>query len=110
MSPLAENSGSDIATLLLMIVVALGIFFLISRFGLWQQDEPRKPAMGDALPEGGWTAEHRVFLLEHGQQQGPFTEREIGEMMKAGKVDPKALCWQPGQEDWLPVGKVHGQA
>lgn len=106
---MTENGGSDLATLLIMIFVAFGLFFVISRFGLWQQDSARG-ASPISPPEGGFTPEHRIFVLQGGQQRGPYTALEVGEMLRSGKLRADALCWQPGQQDWLPVGKVHGQA
>jgi predicted Zn finger-like uncharacterized protein len=41
-----------------------------------------------------------------GEQQGPFSPRQIGEMLAEGKIDWEVYVWREGMENWLPAKDV----
>ena len=45
-------------------------------------------------------------IVVNGDQQGPFSPGQIGEMISAGTVDWDAYVWREGFDNWLPVRDV----
>lgn len=45
-------------------------------------------------------------IVVNGDQQGPFSPGQIGEMISAGTVDWEAYVWREGFDNWLPVRDV----
>jgi predicted Zn finger-like uncharacterized protein len=41
-----------------------------------------------------------------GDQQGPLTPRQIGEMLADGRIDWEAYVWREGMDGWLPAKDV----
>ncbi|HAV62250.1 MAG TPA: hypothetical protein DCY13_07770 [Verrucomicrobiales bacterium] len=41
-----------------------------------------------------------VYLLVNRQQLGPFTRAQILEMRQIGSIEPDALFWEEGMDDW----------
>lgn len=39
-------------------------------------------------------------------QTGPVTESELGQLSRAGTINPGTLVWTEGQADWLPLASV----
>jgi hypothetical protein len=46
----------------------------------------------------------QLYLHQHGQQSGPFTEAEIREKLTSGAVDAQDLVWWEGQPAWVMLG------
>ena len=51
-------------------------------------------------------AEEMYFLYLDGIQRGPYTVFQIGHMVNSGLVDPAALFWCEGLEQWQPVTQL----
>lgn len=47
----------------------------------------------------------RTYILRNQQQEGPFWESQIREMLDAGELPPDTLVWREGMLEWvaLPV-------
>src|SRR5262245_55386701 len=41
-----------------------------------------------------------------GEQQGPFTPAQIGELMADAKIDWEAYVWREGMDGWQPAREV----
>jgi uncharacterized protein (AIM24 family) len=48
----------------------------------------------------------QVFLVENGQQSGPFTEEQIQQMMGQGRLHPGVYCWYEGLAGWQPINSA----
>ncbi|GEM_PF-2035201 len=47
-----------------------------------------------------------LFLLQDGQQSGPFPFDSLCRMLTAGSVSPDDLVWCDGMADWVPLGSL----
>lgn len=45
-------------------------------------------------------------VVVQGDQQGPFTPAQIGEMLAVGTIDWEAYVWREGFDNWLPARDV----
>jgi predicted Zn finger-like uncharacterized protein len=45
-------------------------------------------------------------VVLEGQQQGPYTAAQIGELVAAGQIDPQTHCWREGFADWKRIADV----
>lgn len=50
--------------------------------------------------------ENPYFLLVRGQEQGPFSHRQLQAMLNNGEVSRNTLCAQEGGERWTPLSDV----
>ena len=46
-----------------------------------------------------------LYLLENGQQAGPFQEGQILGMVRQGRINAQTMCWSEGMVAWAPVGQ-----
>jgi len=46
------------------------------------------------------------YVAVNGQQAGPFSDDELGRMMKAGLVTADTLIWKPGMPTWKKASEV----
>jgi predicted Zn finger-like uncharacterized protein len=53
--------------------------------------------------QGGDATWHVVVA---GEQQGPFTPQQIGELLADGKIDWEAYVWREGMDGWQPAREV----
>jgi hypothetical protein len=44
------------------------------------------------------------YLFDQGEQRGPYSLEQVGEMWRAGLITAEAQICQAGDEDWQPVG------
>jgi len=44
-----------------------------------------------------------ITIHKNGQQLGPFTESQVGEMLKSGQIALEDLAWTEGMEEWKPL-------
>jgi len=44
-----------------------------------------------------------ITIHKNGQQLGPFTESQVGEMLKSGQLALEDLAWAEGMEEWKPL-------
>ncbi len=65
--------------------------------------ESAPTAQSGASAPGGEGVWHVVVA---GDQQGPYTPEQLGQMMAAGQIDWEAYVWREGFEGWLPARDV----
>ena len=53
-------------------------------------------------------ADRSWFFASQGQQQGPFPEAQLRELIATGKVTPETLVWTEGMANWQKAGDVPG--
>jgi predicted Zn finger-like uncharacterized protein len=53
--------------------------------------------------QGGDATWHVVVA---GEQQGPFTPQQIGELLADGRIDWEAYVWREGMDGWQPAREV----
>ena len=53
-------------------------------------------------------ADRSWFFASQGQQQGPFPEAKLRELIATGKVTPETLVWTEGMANWQKAGDVPG--
>lgn len=44
-----------------------------------------------------------ISVHKNGEQLGPFTESQVGEMLKSGKLALEDLAWTDGMDQWKPL-------
>lgn len=88
-----------------LLLAAVGIFLLVRRIILVKirQTATPKAAPLESPPMAELTPEHRILVISNGEQFGPFTRTEVITMLHSGRVAPDAMCWEPGNVDWVPV-------
>ena len=59
---------------------------------------------GGAEAAAGSGADWHVVV--NGDQQGPFSPAQIGEMLSAGTIDWEAYVWKEGFDGWAPARDV----
>jgi len=60
-----------------------------------------EPAAGyEAAPDAVW------HVVINGDQQGPYTPAQLGEMITNGTVDWEAYVWMEGFDNWAPMRDV----
>jgi len=70
-----------------------------------QEDEATRVAdVGLSAPPPEADAVWHIVI--NGDQQGPFSPAQIGEMLTAGTVDWEAYVWREGFDNWLPARDV----
>ncbi|HEX6245841.1 MAG TPA: GYF domain-containing protein, partial [Polyangiales bacterium] len=45
-------------------------------------------------------------VVVSGEQQGPFTPQQVGELMADGRIDWEAYVWREGMDGWQPAKDV----
>ena len=48
------------------------------------------------------------FIARGGRSEGPYSARQIREMLKTGELGPDALAWRKGMSGWRPVADTPG--
>jgi uncharacterized membrane protein YhaH (DUF805 family) len=43
------------------------------------------------------------FVAPNGQQQGPYSLKQLEDMMRAGQLKGSDLCWREGMTDWQSI-------
>lgn len=46
------------------------------------------------------------YYAESGQQVGPVTDEQLGEMVRSGRINDDTLVWHEGMTDWAAYGQV----
>jgi hypothetical protein len=46
------------------------------------------------------------YYARGGQQSGPVTFEQLGELARNGGLNPKDLVWTSSMKDWTPAGQV----
>jgi hypothetical protein len=59
-----------------------------------------KPAAPEIDPSEAW------FYALHGQTYGPYTQHELGERLRDGRVEADAYVWIQSFADWQPAREV----
>jgi hypothetical protein len=54
------------------------------------------------------SAEQQWYFAQAGQQQGPFPESTLRQMLASGQLSPADVVWRPGMPQWAPAGSVPG--
>ena len=49
---------------------------------------------------------HYCFVVENGEQQGPFPPDKVQRMWRDGQITDAAMVWREGLTDWQPIGSV----
>jgi hypothetical protein len=87
---------------------------LISRFDAFSLREPvttpdigpgqasPENAMGDEMSNQAW------FFASQGQQQGPYSEAQLGGFIARGVVTAATLVWSEGMANWQKAGDIPG--
>ncbi|MBR6060452.1 MAG: DUF4339 domain-containing protein, partial [Spirochaetales bacterium] len=42
----------------------------------------------------------------NGQNEGPYTLTQLGEMAQSGKINGETLVWKAGMSEWTPAAKA----
>ena len=48
----------------------------------------------------------KIFLVQDGEPEGPFTEEEIRAQLKSGELDAGTFATVEGMAEWKPVTEV----
>jgi GYF domain 2 len=59
-------------------------------------------------PRGGsmHSKAHYCFIVENGEQTGPFPPSKVQRMWRDGEITDAALVWREGLTDWQPIGSI----
>jgi hypothetical protein len=52
------------------------------------------------------TADNRVWIGQDGQQFGPYSEADIRQWMREGRLSADALAWREGMTDWASLASL----
>lgn len=52
----------------------------------------------------------RTHILRNGQQEGPFWESQIREMLEAKSLPPGTLVWREGMPEWVALEELYPEA
>ena len=53
-------------------------------------------------------ADRSWFFASQGQQQGPFPEAKLRELIAAGAVNAETLVWTEGMANWQRAAEIPG--
>ncbi|HWB06294.1 MAG TPA: GYF domain-containing protein [Verrucomicrobiales bacterium] len=68
---------------------------------------PMPPDAPAAIPAYSGDADKAIwYLVIHGQQYGPVSQRTLGSMISTGQVNRDTLIWQESMPNWIEVSKV----
>jgi len=76
--------------------------------GLWKWLMRGRRRTHDGEEEAGQdsNAPAAIYLFENDTQSGPFTPRQLNEMLAAGYISAETLYWQNGMEDWRSINEL----
>src|SRR5438876_6221396 len=63
---------------------------------------PVSVTKGNIMPNRSW------FYASNGQQQGPFPEAQLRDLITRGTVRADTLVWSEGMSGWQRVGEIPG--
>lgn len=71
-------------------------------------DQDQAPVESEAPAAGGYEAAPDAVwhVVINGDQQGPYTPAQLGEMITNGTVDWEAYVWMEGFDNWAPMRDV----
>ena len=61
---------------------------------------PVNPVVPPSMPQ----VKYNVVI--NGQNEGPYTLTQLGEMAQSGKINGETLVWKAGMSEWTPAAKV----
>jgi membrane protease subunit (stomatin/prohibitin family) len=64
------------------------------------------PAATQAPPPPPPPAAKAWHLAENGQSSGPFSEADLAQMAKAGRLTQSTMVWTAGQDGWKPAAET----
>ncbi len=47
-----------------------------------------------------------IYVIENGEQAGPYTRFKIREKLAKGDIDEKSLAWYRGLDEWQPLSEI----
>lgn len=47
-----------------------------------------------------------VYILENSQSVGPYTEQDVEELVRRGRIQTVTPCWYKSLPDWTPAGTI----
>jgi hypothetical protein len=47
-----------------------------------------------------------ILIAKQGQQYGPYSEEQVREYVRAGRISPDDLAWHQGQPAWAPLSQI----
>lgn len=56
------------------------------------------------------SASDGIYVAIDDNQQGPFQDEEVRQMLATGRIRPKSLGWQEGMGDWAPLNTWYAPA
>ncbi len=48
------------------------------------------------------------YIVRGGQQDGPYTEADVGRFVSSGEINAETYAWREGFADWLPLASAEG--
>lgn len=91
------------------------MFDKIIEFGMGMTVAKQIPQMMDmamsqcqttATPPDIKTDSANVYIVNNGQQAGPFSEAETKQLIKNGILTPLTMVWMPKMPQWMPASQV----
>jgi hypothetical protein len=56
------------------------------------------------------SADERIWIGQDGEKYGPYSEDDIREWLREGRITTAALAWREGMADWAPLGSFFAAA
>ena len=47
-----------------------------------------------------------IYIARDGQQDGPYTREQLGQMLSSGAIPGDSLCWHEGLSEWAPLNEA----
>ncbi len=47
-----------------------------------------------------------IYIARDGQQDGPYTRVQLGQMLSSGTIRGDSLCWHEGLSEWAPLNEA----
>ena len=70
-------------------------------------DQPEAAAPAQAAAGAAYDDQSAIWhVVVEGEQAGPYTPAQLGEMLTAGTVDWEAYVWTEGFDNWVPMRDV----
>lgn len=66
------------------------------------------PASSFSVPEGNIMSDRLWFYAFNGQQQGPYPEAQLRDLIARGTVRADTLVWSDGMAGWQKAGEIPG--
>jgi hypothetical protein len=54
----------------------------------------------------GIKMKHDIYIFQNNKKEGPFSEEQITQMLKAGDLSNISLAWRDGMPDWQPLNTL----